>query len=220
MTRAARRAERREILASYPDPSPFRRLYRRLRLRRGGYDAIEGLVPRVGTVLDLGCGEGLLSQVLARRAPTRRVVAVDHDPRRVERVRRASKGLSIEAVDGSMTTVALPPADAILLVDVLHYFDRATQERLLEKAARALNPGGILVVREPDAALRVRMLWNRLHERLFTLLRITKGSIGAYRTSGAWAHLLGHVGLVEATPGKRGLLSPYADRVVTARRAS
>jgi SAM-dependent methyltransferase len=213
------RAERREILASYPDPAPLRRVYRRLRLARGGYDAVEVLVPREGTVLDLGCGEGLLAQVLARRAPARRVVAVDHDARRVERLRRAVGSLSITAIEGSMTAVPLPPADAILFVDVLHYFDRTTQERLLEKAARALRPGGLLLLREPDAGMRVRMLWNRLHERLFTMLRITKASIGAYRTSGAWVHLLGHAGFVGATPGKRGLFSPYADRVVTAWKA-
>lgn len=219
MTRAERRAERRAILGSFSDPAPLRRLYRWLRLRRGGYDAVEALVPRAGTILDLGCGEGLLAQVLARRAPARRVVALDHDRRRVERVRRAAAGLPIEAVEGSMTDVPLPAADAILLVDVLHYLDRANQERLLGRAAGALRPGGLLLLREPDAGQRIRMLWNRLHERLFTLLRVTKASIGAYRTAGAWAHLLAHVGLSDAAPGPRAVLSPYADRVVTARKA-
>ena len=121
-------AERKAILGAYPDPAPLRRVYRRLRLARGGYDEIEALVPRGGLIVDLGCGEGLLAHLLVRRCATRRVLAVDHDARRVERVKRSADGLAIEAVCASMLDVPLPPCDAVLLVDVLHYFDRAKQE--------------------------------------------------------------------------------------------
>lgn len=213
-------AERREILNAYPDPAPVRRMYRRLRLARGGYDEIEALVPRDGVVIDLGCGEGLLAHVLARRAPGRRVLAVDHDAARVERVRRSAAGLSIEAVHASMLDVALPRCDAVLLVDVLHYFERAAQEALLARAVEALRPGGLLLLREPDAGLYVRMVWNRFHERLFTLLRFTRAHIGAYRTAGAWAGLLSHLGCADAAPGRHRFLSLYADRLVTGHRPS
>ena len=219
MTRAERRAERREILAAYVDPAPVRGVYRRLRLARGGYDAIEALVPRDGQVVDLGCGEGLLAHVLARRSPARRVLAVDHDRARVERLRRSAAGRSIEAVVGSMVDVALPSCDAVLFVDVLHYFDRAQQEALIARAAAGLRPGGLLLLREPDAGLRLRMLWNRLHERLFTMLRFTRARIGAYRTAAAWRGLLAHAGLVDAAAARGSRFSLYADRIVTARRA-
>ena len=213
-------AQRREILAAYPDPSPPRRLYRRLRLARGGYDEIESLVPRDGLVVDLGCGEGLLAHVLARGAPGRRILAVDHDVRRVDRLDRSAAGLAIDAVCGSMLDVTLPVCDAVLLVDVLHYFDRATQESLIARAVAALRPGGVLILREPDAGLHLRMLWNRLHERLFTLLRFTRARIGAYRTSGAWAGLLSHVGLEGAEARRHRFFTLYADRIVTARKPS
>jgi trans-aconitate methyltransferase len=212
-------ALRREILGAYPDPAPLRRLYRRLRLARGGYDAVEALVPAAGLVVDLGCGEGLLAHVLVRRAPGRRVLAIDHDPRRVDRLRRSASGLPIEARDASFATTPIPPCDAVLAIDVLHYLDRASQETLVERAAAALNPGGVLVLRDPDAGLVLRMLATRLHERLFTTLRITKARIGAYRTSGAWARLLEHAGLAEVRVGRRPWLSPYADRIVAGRKA-
>lgn len=213
------RAERRAILARYPDPSPLRRVYRRLRLARGGYDAIEARVPSAGLVLDLGAGEGLLAHVLVARAPRRVVLAIDHDPRRAERLARSARGLPIEARAADFATCALPPCDAVLLVDVLHYLDRTSQERLLARARDALRPGGLLLLRDPDAGAGLAFAWNRLHERLFTILRVTKASIGAYRTSAAWASLLGHLGFMDVEMPRRRPWSPYADRLVVARRA-
>lgn len=213
-----KRAEREAILARYPDPSPLRRLYRRLRLARGDYDAVEAEVGRGGLVLDLGAGEGLLAHVLVTRAPARRVLAVDHDPRRVARLRRSAAGLPIEALSADFAACDLPPCDAVLLVDVLHYLDRATQERLLTRVRDALRPGGVLLLRDPDAGAGLAFAWNRLHERVFTLLRLTQGSIRGYRTSEAWASLLGHLGYAAVEVARRHRLSLYADRVVVARR--
>jgi len=217
---ATRRGERRAILCAYPDPSPLRRLYRRLRLARGGYDAIEALLPRDGLVVDLGCGEGLLAHVLARRAAGRSVLAIDHDGGRIARLSRSVAALSIVPRCASLVDVPLPTCDAVLLVDVLHYFDRAAQEAVVERAFAALRPGGTLLLREPDAALTLRMAWNRLHERLFTFLRFTRAHIGAYRTSGAWTTLLAHAGFVETTAHPVPGFGLYADRVVTGRKPS
>ncbi len=213
------RAERRALLARYPDPSPLRRVYRRLRLSRGGYDAIEARVPTAGLVVDLGAGEGLLAHLLVARAPRRVVLALDHDPRRADRLARSARDLPIEARAADFSSCGLPPCDAVLLVDVLHYLDRPAQERLLARARDALRPGGVLLLRDPDAGAGLAYAWNRLHERLFTFLHVTKASIGAYRTSAAWAALLAHVGFTRIEVAHRRRLSLYADRMVVARRA-
>lgn len=220
MTGAERRAERRAILAAYPDPSIVRGVYRRLRLSCAGYDAIEALVPRNGVVVDLGCGEGVLAHLLARRSSERSVIAIDHDARRVARLARSVSGPQIEARRASIVDAPLPTCDGVLLVDVLHYFERAEQESILARAFAALRPGGVLLLREPDAALGLRMLWNRFHERLFTLMRFTRANIGAYRTSGAWATLLTHAGFLDATTHHVARFGLYADRIVTGRKPS
>src|SRR5207247_7438035 len=83
-----------EILALYRDRTPLRQLYRRLRLSCAGYEGLLRLVPPAGTIVDLGAGEGLLAHALAGAAEgkARRVVAVDHDPARVARLRAAASG--------------------------------------------------------------------------------------------------------------------------------
>ena len=214
-----RRADARAILARYPDAVAGRRLYRRLRLARAGYDAIERLVPRAGVVVDLGAGEGLLAHVLVRAGPDRRVIAVDHHPGRVARLTASAKGLPLEARLGDFTTIELPPCDAVLLVDVLHYLDRARPGGAPPRRGRGrCVPAGCLLLRDPDAGAGWKFAWNRLHELAATTLGLTRATIGAYRTGGAWVALLADLGLADARAGRRRFLTPYADRVVTAVR--
>jgi SAM-dependent methyltransferase len=193
------------------------RLYRFLRRRWGGLEALTGHFPREGLLLDLGCGEGILALLLVRGAPGRRVVAVDaHEPR-VARVRASARGLPVEAICARLESHPLPRCQGIALVDVLHYFAADVQEALLDRAAAALAPGGVLVLRDPDAGAGLRFRLNRLHEALFLTLGWTRGGRGRYRTGAEWCDLLEARGLrAAAEPLRR--LSPYADRVVVARK--
>jgi SAM-dependent methyltransferase len=205
------------ILAAYGRPSPPRRLYLALRLRLGGYGALLPLLPTEGSVVDLGAGDGLLAQLLVRTRPGLRVTTIDHDPARVARTREAARGLPVEAVVASMEEATLPPSDAILLVDVLHYLDALAQERMLARAAAALRPGGVLLLRDPDRGAGWRFRATLVHERLFLTTGLTHGSFGRYRTGEAWARLVRRAGL-DATVHPLPRRSPFADRVVTGRQ--
>ena len=147
MNRAAARA----IRDAYPDPSPLHDVYRALRLAQGGYERIAALLPREGLVVDLGCGEGLLAHVLVARSPGLRVLAVDHDRARVEHMRASASGKPIEVEQGDLASFPIPPCDAVVLLDVMHYLDLRTQEALVVRAFEALRPGGTLLLRDPDA---------------------------------------------------------------------
>src|SRR5581483_2890047 len=45
---------------------------------------VERYVPKKGFVVDLGCGHGLFACVLREASPTRRVLGIDLDPRKIE----------------------------------------------------------------------------------------------------------------------------------------
>ena len=201
------------ILQRYGDASPLRRLYRRLRLERAGYDAVDALVPARGTVVDLGAGEGLLAHVLAGDG-ARRVVAIDLDPARVARARASTGALPVRVLQGDFGEVPIPRADAVLLVDVLHYLDAPAQDALLARAYEALEPGGTLLLRDPDAAAGPRFLWTRAHERVATALRLTRARVGAYRRADAWVAALKALGARDARALPLSPGTPHADRVV------
>lgn len=188
-------------------------LHRRLRWHLGGYRHLAALLPERGDIVDLGAGWGLLAHALVRDAPGRRVLAVDHDRRRVLALAASARELPIDAVEGDMRSVPVPRADGIALVDVLHYLDEEEQGALLVRCLRALKPGGTILLRDPDPSAHLRMALTRLHEFLFTRLGITKGRVRAWRTGGAWVELLEAYGLRARALGLSSL-SPYADRIV------
>ncbi|MGH7725454.1 MAG: bifunctional 2-polyprenyl-6-hydroxyphenol methylase/3-demethylubiquinol 3-O-methyltransferase UbiG [Candidatus Eiseniibacteriota bacterium] len=103
---------------------------------------VEGFGPFEGrSVLDVGCGGGILAEDLA--AAGARVVAVDPSARTIEvaRAHAKSRGLAIDYRVGFAEDLAESGAyDAVFAVDVLEHV--ADLGRTLDTCARALRPGG------------------------------------------------------------------------------
>jgi ubiquinone/menaquinone biosynthesis C-methylase UbiE len=106
--------------------------------------------PQAGeTVVDVGCGTGLLALAFAER--TARVWAIDSAPAMIEhlRAKARSAGLgNVETVVASAVSLPLVDATADLVVSnyCLHELRSADKNRALAEALRVLKPGGRLVV--------------------------------------------------------------------------
>ncbi len=190
------------------------------------------VLPREGRLVDVGCGRGILLALVdsARgmddsappprgfRLPSERLELVGIELRRplAAVARRAlGDGAAIEA--GDAAAAALPAARAITLLDLLHYLPAAEQEGLVGRVAGALEPGGVLVLREADAALGWRFALTRAAERLCALARGHWRQRFHYRSAGGWRRLLERHGLeVSERPMWAG--TPYANRLVEARK--
>ncbi|RME94286.1 MAG: methyltransferase domain-containing protein [Verrucomicrobia bacterium] len=104
------------------------------------------MLPRI-EVADLGCGEGLLSEMLARRC--RRVIAVDNSRRMVAfGARKAARnGLAnLEFRHGDLQDPPIDDAsvDAVILSQALHHAEDPA--KALRSAWRILRPGGQLLI--------------------------------------------------------------------------
>lgn len=102
-----------------------------------------------GKVVDLGCGNGDWTVMLAARA--REVVAVDFSASLLAAVRRRleAKGADhVTYVNGDAASFEFPAGcDLIVLGAVLQYLEDAECEAVLRRAAAALSPAGVLYVR-------------------------------------------------------------------------
>lgn len=191
-----------------------------------------GDLPPAGRLLDLGCGQGLLLALLRTAArlaeqgawpadwpePPRRLELTGYElrPRRAEIARRALGGDADIRV-GDLRTLPLPAARAVVLLDVLHYLPRDAQDCLVERVAQALEPGGVVLIREADAARGARFVLTRLQERLSALARGDLRQKFHYRSLDAWAGLLERRGLVaQASPMWAG--TPYANVLLEGRK--
>jgi len=139
------------------------------------------LLPSGGTLLDVGCGQGLTLALLseARHAAERgvwpaawpppprfeRLVGIETRHRVAAIAQRALEG-DADVIAGDARTVALEPARAVLLFDVLHLLALGEQESLLASIAARLEPGGVLLVREADPGGGWRFTAVRVGNRL------------------------------------------------------
>ncbi len=146
-----------------------------------------------GEVLDLGCGRGQLSLLLLELGRATRVVGIDSDARKIEVAGAAGPDAEFLAAD--LNAAELPPADTILLIDVLHYLPLAEQDALLNAATRALTPGGRLLVRELDADPSARSSVTRSFEWCARKIGLNRGRTTHYRAASELTALLEHAGL-------------------------
>lgn len=179
--------------ARYESAKPAHRFYVAGKL---GFDPVfkllEGLTG-LGHVLDVGCGRGQLSLWLLELGRATRVTGLDSDAGKIEVARAAGPEADFRVVD--VAHASLPRADTILLIDVLHYLPVAEQDALLLAAARALEPGGRLLIRELDGDPSARVAVTRMFEWCARRTGLNRGRATAYRPARAVTELLERVGL-------------------------
>jgi 2-polyprenyl-3-methyl-5-hydroxy-6-metoxy-1,4-benzoquinol methylase len=97
---------------------------------------------REPTVLDVGCGPGLLRERLAG-VPFREYVGIDLSDVAVEDARRHAFARS-RFVVGDVSTMEVGQFDAVVLNEVLYYASDPRAQ--LGRVAALLNPGGVVVI--------------------------------------------------------------------------
>ena len=181
--------------------APFSvRLHVAVRWRLFPFPALLRLAPSRGTLLDLGCGHSLLAFCLALRYPAAQVWGVDPDPGRIRLARAITRSHAVANVhfeEGLAEETSLPEACALVsLVDVLYLIPPESQDRLVQRAARSLQPGGRLLLKEMGRRPRWKYVWNWMQEWLAVrALRITYGQRFYFRPEADWEQMLRGLGL-------------------------
>lgn len=167
-------------------------IYRQMAARR----------PFASPVLDIGCGLGQSELLLAELQPEIEVLGIDWDPKKLRRARQAAAGhprVRFSAADARQGD--FPRSGTVLIFDSLHYSPIAQQDDLLRRAARAVAPGGRILLRELDNARGWRSAVTRGQERLARWLRWHHGLGLYFRPAAEMAAILREEGLeVEIFP--------------------
>jgi SAM-dependent methyltransferase len=146
----------------------------------------EGLVPRDSRILDLGCGQGVLGALLQaakeRHAAgdwpeawppppnPRRMRGIDLRRKDVERARSCNIE-GAEWICGDIRSTEFGRADAVVILDVLHYIDYDAQREVLARVRETLGERGVLILRVADASGSLRFRITLAVDRAVMRLR-------------------------------------------------
>jgi len=180
----------------------------------------DGLLPSGGTLVDIGCGQGLMLAVLVEAAAVAEaardatpafasLVGIERRPRVAALAREALHGdATILETDARQLNPAA--ARAVLLFDVLHLMSVDEQEQLLAGIARAIEPAGVVLVREADASAGWRFSAVRIGNRLKAWTAGTWRQRFHFRPRAAWVECFNRHGF-DAEVRPMGAGTPFGN---------
>jgi 2-polyprenyl-3-methyl-5-hydroxy-6-metoxy-1,4-benzoquinol methylase len=141
----------------YSGQGPKVALYAYLRWRLCPFKEIERHVPKKGTIIDIGCGYGLLANFLVLESSKRDVTGVDLSVRRIKAAQKTTdnrKRIRFKLMN--VLDSQWGKYNAMVMSDFLHHIDYEAQEEFLNRCYQKLPPGGLLVFQDVDN----RPLWK------------------------------------------------------------
>jgi 2-polyprenyl-3-methyl-5-hydroxy-6-metoxy-1,4-benzoquinol methylase len=171
---------------------PLERAYARVRfsiLRPTLLGVMDLLLTDEGSVLEVGCGFGLVAAYFGSTHPRRHILGIDLSARRIAIAESVAQrlGLAHEFRVGDVRDLRLEQRfDAIYMLDVLHHLARAEQPAVLARLAALLSPGGLLLIKDVTTEPRFGLKFTELLDRAV----VGFAAPLAYRHHREWAELL------------------------------
>jgi trans-aconitate 2-methyltransferase len=149
------------------DPGQYRRFVgARLRPARDLLDRVQVTAPQ--RIVDLGCGTGDVTRILAERWPAAEVIGIDASPEMLAAAQETASRIVWQHGDAA-TWRANTPVDLIYCNAVLHWLP--DHHRLLPRLLASLTPDGVLAVQMP-------LSWDLPSHRLMREMLATGGPAG------------------------------------------
>lgn len=161
-----------QVIKKFIYKGPVLEWYCRVKMKmENNYKLYDSILPKSGKILDIGCGYGFMSYMLAMRSENREILAIDYDSEKIEVAQNGfEKPDNLVFESGDVRTFEAPVSDAIIFSDVLHYLKPEEQKMVLEKSLIALKQGGILVIREGNEDEKEKHKNTRITEYFSTRL--------------------------------------------------
>lgn len=129
---------------------PITELYRHVFI---DLDTFAAALLRTGTraaqILEIGCGEGAMTERLARIFPDAMIMAIDISPKPGRMFRGDTERVSFRQVTAEQMAAREPSSFGLIVVcDVLHHVPIAARGSFIDAARRLLAPGGLFVFKD------------------------------------------------------------------------
>lgn len=197
-----------DIISTYPE---FKRFYS-IKKRIFPIASCVAQFPDQGTLVDLGCGNGLFAGLLAKSRPGLSILGIDDDDKKIQLANQVFGSFqNISFRKGNIVEIDYPRGDHYSLIDVLYLIPYPLQEAIIDKISNLIPVHGELIIKEMDKKPRIKYLFNMFQETLSVkILNITLGSKFYFRDTPHMIDLLEKRGfMVETVRMDRGYMHPH-----------
>lgn len=203
---------KKKIFELYQEQGLLTRLYIKIKLRICPLLRMETFFPKKGKIIDLGCGNGLFSNILRLNSPEREIIGIDLDKKKIRTAQKTQKDRSgIEFREGNIIEMKYPQGDVFSLIDVLYLTPPDKQEVILKKCYSVLNKGGVLIIKEMDTKPRWKYMWNQIQETVAVkIIGLTLGEKFYFKSREEYLKILINLGFkVSPLRLDKGYLYPH-----------
>ncbi|HNZ42671.1 MAG TPA: MMPL family transporter [Bacteroidales bacterium] len=140
------------LIKNFIYKGPVLEWYTRIKSKlENNYSQYNDIIPRDARIIDIGCGYGYLSMMLAWVSPKRKIVAIDYDRDKIDVASHClSKPPNVMFSHEDITSYEFGNSDVFILSDVLHYLTPENQFGILHQCVDRLNAGGIILIRDAN----------------------------------------------------------------------
>jgi ubiquinone/menaquinone biosynthesis C-methylase UbiE len=149
------------------------------RLRRRTYEVIKAIMKhkgkQIGTVLDVGCAEGLMLQGIAKKIRFKKAIGIDNNPQLL----KLAKKTPFKLINADAHKIPLPAnsIDVIVATAVIEHVKRP--RKVMQEFRRVLRKGGICILTSPNPVFDtigsfVGLLKDDTHYETFNLKKLKK----------------------------------------------
>ncbi len=177
-----------QLIHRYIFKGPVLEWYMKVKLNlEKNYKFFDEIVPCDAHVVDVGCGYGFLSGMLALTSPGRTIVGVDYDEEKIMMAQNAFFDRpSVSFIFMDIAKEELPEGNVYIFSDVLHYLPESIQRAIVEACLRRLPAEGMIIIRDADTDLKRGTFFTKLTEFFSTkLLNFNKTDYGLTFVSGS-----------------------------------
>jgi len=202
----------------FPDNLPLSiKLYCVIRIALARLTNLSELTPSSGRVLDVGCGYGLCSWIIAKNKPDLTVDGVDIDP---EKIKNAQKYFCLPNVNYQINDIIEfetdSKYDAIVASDTFYLIPYELQEKFIARLPNLLNADGKFILKEMNTRPRWKYYINVLQETIAVkLIGFTWGSKFFFRPVEEYEKLFKTYGLHCQTIEINGYCHPQIYYIVS-----
>lgn len=153
-------------------------------------------------ILDIGCGDGVITKCIKKQFPEEQIEAIDMDKIRLDRARIYCSGVTFQQGDIRF----LPFRDCVFEIVLCHHVIEhiVGDTKVLDECQRVLVSGGLLILGIPHEGGGIGRILRLLHPKLYA----ESEHINFY-SIGDMSRLLSKSGFINIEYAKFGFLFPH-----------